>query len=322
MRMARIKIHGHRAVYHCMSRIVGGQPLLDDVGKEKLVAILRQLAAFCGLEVITYCMMSNHFHVLVRVPEGQNPSDQELVGRLESLYGKQGVLVQLARKSLMDHGQVDKNLRQAMLERMGDVSAFMKELKQRFSRWFNRQSGRFGTLWAERFKSVLVEDQPNAVETLAAYIDLNPVRAGLVEDPKDYRFCGYASALAGNKTAQAGLLSFLPTDEWKKAATEYRKRLLVGAGVAGQSGKTVLDREQIKRVLAQGGELSRSQILRLRLRHLTDGVALGSKAFVNEIFALHREKFGAKRQTGARPIRGVPLVGLSTLRDLRVSAVT
>ncbi len=56
----------------------------------------------------------------------------------------------------------------------------MKELKQRFSRWYNRQTGRFGTLWAERFKSVLVEDHPANVETLAAYIDLNPVRAGLV----------------------------------------------------------------------------------------------------------------------------------------------
>ena len=83
-----------------------------------------------------------------------------------------------------------------------------------------------------------------------------------------------------------------------------------------------MDREQIKRVLKQGGELSRAEILRLRLRHMTDGLVLGSRAFVNEIFILHREKFGARRQTGARPIRGVPLGGLSGLRDLRVRAVT
>jgi hypothetical protein len=83
-----------------------------------------------------------------------------------------------------------------------------------------------------------------------------------------------------------------------------------------------LDREKIKRVLEAGGELSQGEILRLRLRHMTDGLVLGSKGFVNEIFALHREKFGPKRQSGARPIRGMPLGGLNSLRDLRVSVVS
>jgi REP element-mobilizing transposase RayT len=320
--MARIKIQGRSAVYHCISRVVGGQALLDDLGKEKLVGILWPMAKFCGIEVITYCMMSNHFHLLLRVPQAQDLTDEELLERMEALYGKKGTLVELARKAMAQHGRVDQDIRQSMLERMGDVSAFMKEFKQRFSRWYNRQTGRFGTLWAERFKSVLVEDQPGVVETLAAYIDLNPVRAGLTDDPKDYRFCGYAAALAGNKLARAGLMSFQKATEWKQGAAEYRKRLFVGAGVSGGSQKAVLDREKIKRVLEAGGELSQGEILRLRLRHMTDGVVLGSKGFVNEIFALHREKFGPKRQSGARPIRGLPLGGLNSLRDLRVSVVS
>jgi REP element-mobilizing transposase RayT len=320
--MARIKIQGRSAVYHCISRVVGGQALLDDLGKEKLVGILWPMAKFCGIEVITYCMMSNHFHLLLRVPQAQDLTDEELLERMEALYGKKGTLVELARKAMAQHGRVDQDIRQSMLERMGDVSAFMKEFKQRFSRWYNRQTGRFGTLWAERFKSVLVEDQPGVVETLAAYIDLNPVRAGLTDDPKDYRFCGYAAALAGNKLARAGLMSFQKATEWKQGAAEYRKRLFVGAGVSGGSQKAVLDREKIKRVLEAGGELSQGEILRLRLRHMTDGVVLGSKGFVNEIFALHREKFGPKRQSGARPIRGVPLGGLNSLRDLRVSVIS
>ena len=57
MRMARIKVHGRSAVYHCMSRVVGGQGLLEKLGKEQLVKILWPLARFCGIEVITYCMM-------------------------------------------------------------------------------------------------------------------------------------------------------------------------------------------------------------------------------------------------------------------------
>jgi putative transposase len=321
MRLARIKMTGRSVVYHCISRVVGGQRLLDDLCKEKLVEILRQLSRFCGVEVITYCMMANHFHILIRVPDKQDPTDAQLLERMEFLYGRKGVMVLLAREGIEKRGRIDADIRQSMIERMGDVSAFMKEFKQRFSRWYNRQSGRFGTLWAERFKSVLVEDACRAVETVAAYIDLNPVRAGLVQDPKDYRFCGYAAALAGDKQARAGLMSFQESEDWKEAAAQYRMRLFVGAGVAGRSDKAVVDREKIKEVLAQGGQLSLGQVLRLRVRHMTDGVVLGSKGFVNEVFALHREKFGRKRQDGARPIRGVPLEGLSVLRDLRVDAV-
>jgi putative transposase len=322
MRMARIKIQGRSVVYHCMSRVVGGQALLDDVGKEKLVGILWQMAGFCGVEVITYCVMSKHFHILIRVPEKQELSDGQLIRRMEGLYGKKGMWVQLARQGMERQGRVEEGMRHMMLERMGDVSGFMKELKQRYSRWYNRLRGRFGTLWAERFKSVLVEDQPGVVETLAAYIDLNPVRAGLVKDPKDYRFCGYAAALVGDQRARAGLLSFAESGQWSVEAVRYRQRLFTGAGTAGRSDKVVLEREEIKRVLAAGGELSWGQILRLRIRHMTDGVVLGSKGFVNEVFLLHRGKFGRKRQSGARPIRGVALPGLSVLRDLRVEAVT
>jgi len=78
----------------------------------------------------------------------------------------------------------------------------------------------------------------------------------------------------------------------------------------------------IKRLLRQGRELSPEQVLRLRLRHMSDALVLGSKEFVEEVFARHREKFGPRRRSGARPIRGVPLGDLSVLRDLRVDTVT
>ena len=308
-------------MYHCISRVVGGQFLLDDLGKEKLAQLLLRLAAFCGMEVITYCMMGNHFHLLVRVPIRQELSDTELLQRLEAFYGKKGVLTVLAREGIESRGGIDAVLRQSLLERMGDVSVFMKEFKQRFSRWYNRHTGRFGTLWAERFKSVLVEDTPGAVRVVAAYIDLNPVRAGLVQDPKDYRFCGYAKALAGNEVLRLGLMSCLKSQEWREAAAQYRMSLLVTAGSSGRSDKTALDRETILAELKRGGELSIGQMLRLRVRHLTDGVVLGSKEFVNEVFVRHREKFGPRRKDGARRIRGFPLPDIRVLRDVRVRAV-
>ncbi|MBM3879266.1 MAG: transposase [Verrucomicrobia bacterium] len=388
MRTTRIKVKGRPAVYHCVSRIVGAQRLLDDLGKETLVRLLRRLATFCGLEVITYCIMSNHFHVLVRVPAEQNPTDEELVERMKALYGKakprEAGLLSEAEKGLHEHGRVDADIRERMLARMGDVSEFMKAFKQRFSKWYNIRHQRFGTLWAERFRSVLVEDQPGVLETVSAYIDLNAVRAGLVEDPKDYRHCGYAAAVAGDGKARSGLLSLyaggregasrigveagggrvagatgeddgvgtgprgqdaraplltgseaavqgeesreakVKVREWQEVGARYRKRMFVRAGVSGSGGKVALSREQIRRVLQKGGELSVGEVLRLRIRHLTDGVVLGSKGFVDGVWLAHRERFGSKRRSGARPIRGggVSLTGLTALRDLRVDAIS
>ncbi len=71
------------------------------------------------------------------------------------------------------------------------LSEYVKEIKQSFSRWYNKRHGRKGFFWGERFKSVLVENGDSLVNCLA-YIDLNPVRAGLVERPEDYRWCSLA----------------------------------------------------------------------------------------------------------------------------------
>jgi len=321
MRLARIKLVGETAVYHCLSRVVGGQMLLDSLGKEKLVELLGRLSAFCGVEVLTYAMMDNHFHVLVRVPPPPELSDEALLDKLSAFYGPNGVWTVLAREALKERGRIDAGIRESVMSRMGDVSAFMKEFKQRFSRWYNRVTGRFGTLWAERFTSLLVEDVPAALRAVAAYIDLNPERAFLVKDPKDYRFCGYAAALVGDSAIRKGLMSFLESTEWSQAAAEYRMLLFVTAGSANGSDKQVLGPEAIKAELARGGELGMGQVLRLRIRHFTEGVFLGSKEFVNEMFARHRDRFGPKRKDGARPIRGVPLPGISVLRDLRVNAI-
>jgi hypothetical protein len=74
----------------------------------------------------------------------------------------------------------------------------------RFTKWYNWRKHRDGCLWAQKFRSVLVEGGL-AARTVAAYIDLNPVRAGIVEDPKDYRWSGYGEAVAGLRRAREGL---------------------------------------------------------------------------------------------------------------------
>ncbi|NBB77947.1 MAG: transposase [Verrucomicrobia bacterium] len=137
-------------------------------------------------------------------------SDPELLRRFKVLYPKptkyQTASFRRLETALREGTEEAAAVRSQLLARMHDLSEFMKTLKQRFSIWYNRNhDGRLGTLWMDRFKSVLVQGEGNPLQTMAAYIDLNPVRAGLVEDPKDYRWCGYAEAVAGSKKAQRGL---------------------------------------------------------------------------------------------------------------------
>jgi putative transposase len=178
------------------------------------------------------------------------------------------------------------------------------------------------TLWAERFRSSLIEDNSDALRTVAAYIDLNSVRAGLTPDPKDYRYSGYGEAVAGSAKARAGLLSVMGQTDWERGGADYRMRLYVEGGTAGESGKVVFDRAEILKVLRAGGEIDRGQALRLRIRYFGDGLVLGSEAYVNEIFQQFRSHFGPKRRTGARKLRHLPFVELRTLRDLKKNAVS
>ncbi|MGE9290894.1 MAG: transposase, partial [Puniceicoccales bacterium] len=267
-----------------------------------------------GVRVITYAVMKNHFHILVEVPpKGTVISDEELVRRYRILYPKPTPWQPMRAEVLQGHlnagtpeGEV---LRRTLTRRMHDVSWLMKTLKQRFSLWFNHSRDRFGPLWSERFKSVLVEGSVYALRTVAAYIDLNPVRAGLVEDPKDYRFSGYGEAVGGRRLAREGL-ALLGCD-----LPGYRQTLY-GSGVEARDGKMSIDRETAIRVLKkEGGELPLPTALRCRIRYFTDGAILGSKEFVEK----HLDALPGSRKRGRipHPMHGADWRGLSVAQGLR-----
>lgn len=317
MRSPRLKVRDDSAVYHCTSRIVGGAFLLHDLQKEHFRKLIWTLADFCGVQVITHTVMSNHFHVVVRVPKPAPVSDQELERRVRVLYPKRSNYVQAIEQDLEKSGKISTQLRQRLLKRMGDISMFLKELKQRFTRLYNREHDRYGTLWAERFKSTLVEDAPELIQPVAAYVDLNSVRAGLEEDPKDYRFCGYAEALAKDGKAREGLASILPGKSWREQMQHYRKLLFCTSGVSGHPDKKALTKEQIQAKLEKDAILTLSEILRLKVRYVADGAVLGSREYVNTMFVRFRRHFGKRRKDGARPMKGADWGGLMVLRALR-----
>jgi hypothetical protein len=165
----------------------------------------------------------------------------------------------------------------------------MKTFKHRFAVWFNKSHKRFGHLWAERFTSTIVEgNQHFALQMVAAYVDLNPVRAGMVKDPKDYRWSGYGEAMGtGDKKRIEGLRSVLPEgDKLDDAAVlaAYRIKLFAkgSAPKRGDPNAAKISVKDLEKVVETDGSLSATERLRTRMSWFTWGAVIGGKQFVTE----------------------------------------
>jgi REP element-mobilizing transposase RayT len=335
-------------IYHCVSRVVDRRFAFQADEKEKLRTFMRMQENFSGCRVLSYCLMCNHLHILLEVtpmPAG-GFSDEGLLGRLRAIYHEAQVAevaAELAEaRRLVKEGRAEETVVVARIHerftyRMHDLSEFMKGFMQRYTQWHNRTHKRSGHLWEDRFKSVIVEDGV-AAKTMAAYIDLNPIRAGMVKKPEDYRWSSYGEAIGGGakgngKKARAGLVRAMRAHKgvaadatyWKDdVALEYRRMLLAGAGEKVEervdpSGKmqkitkrkglssTELHEEQKRLREAEAkrmGEIPFGRMLRCRVRYFTDGAVIGSRQFVDQAFENARDRFGPKRKDGARKLRG------------------
>ena len=349
------------AIYHCISRVVDRRFALGLDEKEKFRSLMRMYEKFTGCRVLSYCLMDNHIHLLLEVTprSGAGLTDEELLSRVGAIADK--VTVGLLRQELAEARALlaAGRARESYVEdiharytyRMHDLSEFMKGLMQRFTQWFNGRHQRSGTLWERAFKSVVVEDG-EAARTMAAYIDLNPVRAGMVSDPAEYRWSSYGEAVGGGtkgngKRSREGLVrAWMAHMGWEADAKHwsgrenihaaYRSMLLaegteVAMAIVNPEGATA---RKVKRKgmdsaktrdeiasLAANQRVPLAKRLRWRLRYFSDGVVIGSREFVDGFFEAHRDRFGPKRTSGARRLRGdaVQLTregGLFSLRDL------
>jgi hypothetical protein len=111
---------------------------LGDEEREFIVALMRKLEAFLGLRVVTYAVMSNHFHLLIEEPDRSQrlPLDRAtLLSRLGFLYDAftvESVRQELDRAAASGNRAWEAEILARYERRMGDVSIFMKEFKQRF----------------------------------------------------------------------------------------------------------------------------------------------------------------------------------------------
>ena len=313
--------------YHCLSRVVDRNFVFQEHERDVFRLTMRQVEAFSGVRVLTWTILSNHFHLLLEVPPRPAVAltDAEILERCRELYSPEGMIAVEweFEEAQRIGGAVHERLRARFLRRMFDLSEFMKTLKQKFTKWFNRKHERVGVLWEARFKSIVVEGHWNSLLKVAAYIDLNSVRAGLADDPKDYRWCGYSEAVAGDRAARKGLSSALcdlkPGAHWGDTGPRYRK-ILFGIG-EGNQVRAGLTQEAVAKVFEAGGKLSLAQLLRCRVRYFSDGLAVGRESFVESLFNVLREHFSHGREDGSRRMKGGDWGEMRTARALQVKPI-
>jgi REP element-mobilizing transposase RayT len=322
MRRARVLFEGETGCgyYHLVSKTVNGERFIGSEGREILRRQIRQVADALGIEVITHVVLSNHFHILVRVPENQELANAELVRRYQVLYPRPTPAQQRWLDAFLSGNPANAELAASWREWMeslsGNLSKYMQIVKQRFAIWHNSQHKRSGPVWTDRFWSTLIEEKHEALQAHAAYIDLNCVRAGIVKDPKDYRHCGYAEAVAGNEAARRGLGSIGEGTTWDEIQANYRM-LLFAVGTEAREGRASIPPERLEQVLKEGGKLPLAEVLRCRISYFTTAAVLGSREFVERHLAIYRKKHNCGSRMTPQPLPAAThwgnLVGLRRL---------
>jgi REP element-mobilizing transposase RayT len=353
--MKRIFLHqdSQSGVFHVTNRFLDRMAhFASEEARDHFLKILRAYEDLLGVEVLTFCVMSNHFHLLVRVPHRPAGFDvplDVLLARMERAVGDEAMALVRTQLELWTRSGLDSAIeewRQRQITRMFNLSEFVRCVKLRFTRWHNRRHSRRGTIWEEKFGSVVVEEEERALRTIAAYIDLNPVRAAIVKDPADYRWCGYSEAMAGVAKARKGLVRIIGQIAWPRETVAgaqpwghetFPKKvelraLVIYRAILGAHGRerrradgSVVKQglsEKVREKLTTPNERRlAAEVLLRRVQHFSRGVLFGSRAFIDGWFEGHRDymkgRSRTERKRGSRPLGQAALRGLYTLRETK-----
>jgi len=304
-RTTRLIINDETAVYHVMSRTaLDGFPV-DDIEKDFMLDLIRRYCSLYLVEILGFCLMDNHFHILVRMFPEYKFSDEEIKKRYENFYGDERAFAA---------GQIP-----SLREKLSNLSEFVREIKVGFTRYYNKRHNRRGYFWGDRFKSVIVEKGETLINCLA-YIDLNPLRAGIVSRPEDYRWNSLGYHVQTNNrdnflSTDFGLKEFSVKNE-KERIRRYR-RYVYEAGALDHPGKgqaRVIDNDIVEHERDNDFELNRMRRFRYRTRYFTDSGVIGSKEFVSSNYQRFKDLFMSKREKIPKLVAG--LNGVYSLKRL------
>ena len=156
--MRKLRENLPNRVYHLISRVAHRAFFLNAEERTRFVELLKRVAAFSGVELLAYCVMTNHVHILVFVPEPEELSDDEVLSRMRILY-RDSRFAELRREwdERLRLGRTASFLRfrGSFTRRMWNASEFMKTLKQHFTMSYNGRRTHAGTMWEGRYPPYL-----------------------------------------------------------------------------------------------------------------------------------------------------------------------
>ena len=313
MRLPRLKPDYQDTWHHCYNRTAGTRQdrPFDDADKEAFIHILHQVSILYTVRVVAYQLMSNHFHLLLHTPEAL-PSEEETCRRFEAFHA--------GKRTLELHSERCRQWQ----ERLRDVSWFMRHLEHLFTCWYNRTRPvrRRGALWGSRFKNTLLESGA-AVWACRAYIERNPVRAKMVPDPAEYRFCSYGAwAQSGRHPFENNAVEILlpmvgpmlHVNGLQEIQQELRQELARLAAEEARQSPAEVDAA----MLAASEPVTFTLSAQRRVRHWVDGLVIGSEVFVRNVMSRVRPKAAVARHRLARAAASIPgLVPICCWRRLR-----
>jgi REP element-mobilizing transposase RayT len=273
-----------------------------DAEKEYLVSLINRLRKVYYTEMLFFYCMGNHFHLLTRMLPEADFADKEIKKRYEICYGKDRDFAE---------GQIP-----FFRTKWSSLSEFVKEIKIGLSRYYNRRHNQRGFLWGGRFKSVIVENGQALINCLA-YIDLNPVRAGIVEKPEEYRWnsIGY-HVQTNNKdnflSLDFGLKEFNVLDADERLRL-YRKFLYEKGPNTAEKGSQIAKKTVEKK---RSKDFKTNQVDRFmyRTRYSSDSGIIGKKEFVAQNYQRFKHHFQSKTDKIPKLISG--LDGVYSLKRL------
>ena len=305
-RVSRMVIQNQSAVYHVMSRTaLDGFPL-EAYEKDFLLELIKRMSGLFFTDIYGFSLMGNHFHLLVKMIPEDRFSDEEVKERLELFYGE--------KKAALEDGQLP-----FIREKLSSLSEFVREIKVNFTRFYNKRHGRRGYFWGDRFKSVIVEKGETLINCLA-YIDLNPVRAGIVERPEDYRWNSLGYHIQSNNkdgflSTDFGLQVFNVKSE-KERVRLYREYVYETGAILPSDKPYIktIKAKTVEKERKRDFEISRADRFLYRTRYFTDSGIIGSREYVSTTYQQFKHLFQSKHEKKPKLVKG--LDGVFSLKRL------
>lgn len=205
-----LEVQTAHLVQRCVRRawLCGADPVTGqsfEHRREWIRARLEFLASVFGVDCLTYTVLSNHLHLVLRSRPDvvQTWSDEDVARRWWQLFPQRRAADGSAEQPAKDEiaAIVDDAKRLAELRRrLSDISWWMRCTAENIARRANREDEVTGRFWEGRFKAQLLLDETSLL-ACAAYVDLNPVRAAMATTPEESTFTGAKDRIDDLKAA-------------------------------------------------------------------------------------------------------------------------